>query len=157
MRGLPPEIAAQAQPVAGYRVIDELGTGAMGIVALAIRIADGLPVALKTVTPAMAVHAHQLNRFLREAKILSQLRHPNIVAYQDMGGTDEQLWFAMDYVRGADACQLLRQEGPLPIGRAVRLISQLLDALVQRTVESLCTATSSHRTFWLSGLAERNG
>jgi serine/threonine protein kinase len=120
---------SQAQPVPGYRVIDELGSGAMGIVALAVRIADGLAVALKTVTPAMAVHPHQLNRFLREAKILSQLRHPNIVSYHDMGGNDEQLWFAMDYVRGADACQLLRQEGPLEIGRAVRLISQLLDGL----------------------------
>jgi serine/threonine-protein kinase len=77
----------------------------------------------------MAVHEHQLSRFLREAKILSQLRHPNIVAYYDMGGTEERLWFAMDFIRGTDAYQLLREEGPLPVGRAVRLVSQLLDAL----------------------------
>jgi eukaryotic-like serine/threonine-protein kinase len=120
---------SQRQPIAGYRVIEEIGNGAMGVVALAIRLADGLRVALKTVTPAMAVQPNQLSRFLREAKILSQLRHPNIVAYHEMGGSDEQLWFAMDYVRGADACQLLREQGPFEVGRAVRLACQLLDAL----------------------------
>jgi serine/threonine-protein kinase len=120
---------SQEQPIDGYRIIEEIGNGAMGIVALAVRIRDGMRVALKTVMPAMAVHAHQLNRFLREAKILSQLRHPNIVAYHDMGGTEERLWFAMDFVRGADAYQILRDEGPLSVGRGVRLVSQLLDAL----------------------------
>jgi serine/threonine-protein kinase len=120
---------SQEQHVEGYRIIEEIGNGAMGIVALAVRVSDGLRVALKTVMPAMAVHEHQLSRFLREAKILSQLRHPNIVAYHDMGGTEERLWFAMDFIRGTDAYQLLRDEGPLPVGRAVRLVSQLLDAL----------------------------
>jgi eukaryotic-like serine/threonine-protein kinase len=119
----------QAQPVGAYRVVQELGSGAMGLVALAIRIGDGLPVALKTVTPAVAGRPQQLERFLREAKILSQIRHPNVVAFHDMGESDGLLWFAMDYVRGLDASRLLRQEGPLPVGRAVNLICQLLDAL----------------------------
>jgi eukaryotic-like serine/threonine-protein kinase len=117
------------QPVKGYRAIEPLGSGAMGTVALAVRFDDGLRVALKTVTPAVAVRPNQLDRFLREANILSQLRHPNIVAFHDMGEESELLWFAMDYVRGLDAYHLLRQEGPLPVSRAVNLIRQLLSAL----------------------------
>jgi serine/threonine-protein kinase len=119
----------QPQPLKKYRVIQELGTGAMGLVTLAVRITDGLPVALKTVTPAVAARPNQVERFLREAKILSQLRHPNIVSYQDMGESNGLLWFAMDYVRGLDAFRLLRRDGPLPVRRGVTLICQLLDAL----------------------------
>ncbi len=46
-----------------------------------------------------------------------------------MGECNGQLFFAMDYVRGADAARLLKQSGPLPIGRAVRLVCDLLEAL----------------------------
>jgi serine/threonine-protein kinase len=120
---------SREQIVEGYRIVQQLGGGAMGIVSLAVRLADGLPVALKTVTPAVAVRPHQVERFLREAKILSQLRHPNIVAFHDMGEADGLFWFAMDYVRGLDAFRLLRKEGPLSVGRATGLICQLLEAL----------------------------
>jgi serine/threonine-protein kinase len=121
--------AEQPQPVAGYRVIEELGAGGMGLVALAVRVVDGLRLALKTVKPASLVRPQQVERFLREAKILSQLQHPNIVAFHDMGETNGLLWFAMDYVGGVDAHRLVRNEGQLPVKSAVDLACQLLDAL----------------------------
>jgi serine/threonine-protein kinase len=122
-------IAEQTQFIPGLQLVREIGRGAMGIVHLAIRSADGLPVAVKTITPAVAGTPKQLERFLREAEILQALRHPNIVAFREMGEAHGILYFAMDYVPGRNASQIVQKEGPLPINRAVRIICQALDAL----------------------------
>jgi serine/threonine-protein kinase len=115
--------------VPGYRVERELGRGGMGIVYLVVGEKDGAHAALKTIRPAAAVSHNQVQRFLREANILCQLRHPNIVAFREVGESDGLLWFAMDYVEGTDAARLLKAQGPLPVRTAVRMICQLLSAL----------------------------
>jgi serine/threonine-protein kinase len=122
-------IAGQPQPVPGYDLVRELGRGGMGVVHLAVRRADGVVVALKTILPAVAGTRQQVERFLREADVLRQLEHPNIVAFQEMGEAGGLLYFAMDYVAGSDAAKLLRATGPLAVARAVDLVCQLLEAL----------------------------
>jgi len=101
----------------------------MGIVSFALRKDDGTPVALKMITPAVTVEPRDLKRFLREAQILRDLRHPNIVSFREMGCVGGRPYFAMDFVRGTDASRLVKTHGPLPIGRAVGLVCQLLEAL----------------------------
>jgi serine/threonine-protein kinase len=101
----------------------------MGTVSLALRIRDDLPVAVKSVIPAVVGTGDNLERFLREARILQHLHHPHIVPFLEMGEADGQLFFVMEYVPGTDAAHLLKGNGPLPIGRAVRLICQLLEGL----------------------------
>jgi serine/threonine-protein kinase len=114
----------------GYEIEQELGRGGMGVVYLARRSADRVPVALKTIKPAATPSRTEIERFLREARILQQLSHPHIVALHDMGETDGQLYIAMEFVPGVDANQLLHaQPGLLPIGRAVGIACQLLDAV----------------------------
>jgi eukaryotic-like serine/threonine-protein kinase len=117
------------QPIPGYTLIRMLGRGAMGNVSLAVRNADGLPVALKTVKPAGSSSRGSVERFLREVTILRDLHHPHIVAFRDSGAAGDQLFFAMDFIRGRNATQILVAEGPLAIDRAVRLVCQLLEAL----------------------------
>jgi serine/threonine-protein kinase len=123
------QMLKQPQPIAGYRVVRELGRGGMGIVYLAVRTSDAALTALKTVAPSVSGSEREMERFLREARILQQLRHPHIVAFHEMGTCNGRLFFAMDYVRGEDASQLLKKTGPLPVGRGVRLVCQLLEAL----------------------------
>jgi serine/threonine-protein kinase len=118
-----------AQPIDGYQIIRELGRGSMGVVHLAVRAADESVVALKTITPAMAGSESQVARFLREARILEQLDHPHIVAFREMGESNGQFFFAMDFVRGTDAARLLKAVGRLQVSRAVRLVCQMLGAL----------------------------
>ena len=115
--------------IPGYRISKELGHGGMGVVYEAKRESDGRDVALKTIIPKINLGQDTINRFIREANILSQLQHPNIVAFQDMGQTGELVYFVMDLVAGTDASKLVKKEGPLPIGRAVRILLQVLDAL----------------------------
>ncbi|HUY31867.1 MAG TPA: FHA domain-containing serine/threonine-protein kinase [Pirellulales bacterium] len=131
---LPPDYAERIrrrpQPIAGYQIVDELGRGDMGVVYLALRAADHSVVALKTIIPDAASREEDSQRFLREASILKQVAHPHIVSFRDMGCSQGQLFFAMDFVRGVDAGKLLREHsGPLPIGRATRWACQLLEAL----------------------------
>jgi serine/threonine-protein kinase len=119
----------QEQSIEGYQIIRILGQGAMGVVYLALRKADSLLVALKTIVPAVAGTHAQVQRFLREAEILKQLSHPNIVSFRDMGQTAGRIFFAMDYVRGKDAEQTLREQGPMKVPRAAGLVCQLLRGL----------------------------
>src|SRR5206468_4290301 len=101
----------------------------MGVVYLALRSADAVPVAIKTITPVGTPSPLDLQRFLREANILRTLQHPHIVSFQEMGESNGLLYFTMEYVQGADAHQALRAQGPLPVARVVLLGWQLLQAL----------------------------
>jgi serine/threonine-protein kinase len=120
----------QCQPISGYKLVRELGQGGMGKVHLAVREADGVLLAVKTIIPAYAGSKVQTERFLREARILGQLEHPNIVAFSEIGESGGILYFAMEYVDGTDLARLLsRQRGPFAVPRAVDLICQTLCAL----------------------------
>jgi serine/threonine-protein kinase len=128
---LPPaSTAPPALPaVPGYRVERVLGQGGMGVVYLARREADGSPAAVKTIRPAAQGTGPAVARFLREADILRGLRHPHIVAFREAGESAGLLYFVMEYVPGKSAADLVKDEGPLPVGRAVALTCQLLEAL----------------------------
>jgi serine/threonine-protein kinase len=125
-RGL---IEGRPQLVPGFAMVRELGRGGMGVVYLAVRDRDGQAVALKTVLPAVDAGPNEVAKFLREANILGELDHPNIVGFHEMGEDGGLLYFAMDYVPGRDAARLVHDEGPLPIPRAVDIICQALRAL----------------------------
>jgi serine/threonine-protein kinase len=116
--------------VGGYRVVREVGRGGMGVVYEAVREADGSTVALKAVRPALAPTARQVDRFRREADILRQLGHPNVVRYLDSGAADGVLWFAMEFVPGTDAATRVRTAGPLTVPAAVRVVVHALKGLV---------------------------
>lgn len=123
-------IRSSPQPIHGYLLIRKLGQGAMGVVHLAIRGDDGLPVALKAIIPDVAATGHDIARFLREASILCQLDHAHIVRFLDLGESNRRLYLAMEYVPGSDAARLVKQGGaPLAIQRAAGIVSQLLEAL----------------------------
>ena len=70
-----------------------------------------------------------MQRFLREAAILEQLRHDHIVGFHASGEAGGLLFFVMEMVRGCDAGQLLARQGPLGVPRAVALTRQLLAGL----------------------------
>ena len=115
--------------IEGYEILKKLGQGGMGEVYLAKRSPDGPEVAIKIIRPIVRGSEREVQRFLREASILQNLQHPNIVAFHDMGSTDDLLYFTMDYVRGMDASSLLKREGPLSIRRAIDLVCQAIDGL----------------------------
>jgi serine/threonine-protein kinase len=122
-------LAASPPILPGYRIARELGRGGMGVVYLAVHDSHGDVVAVKTVAPALVGTAEMVDRFLREARVLEALNHPHIVRFREMGEANGLLYFAMEYVRGIDAEELLATHGPLPVDRAVGMIAQVLRAL----------------------------
>ncbi len=116
--------------VPGYRVDKVLGEGGMGIVYRARRESDDAVVALKTISPAIAGSEGTIARFMREAAVLRQLDHANIVRFEKLGYAGGNLFFAMEYVPGLNADGLLKkQKEPLTVGLAVGLVCQALEAL----------------------------
>jgi serine/threonine-protein kinase len=116
-------------PIPGFELRREIARGGMGIVYEAARRSDRSQVAIKTLLPAATPTRLGVERFLREARILQDLSHPNIVSFLDMGEVSGLLWFAMEYVPGPDLSRHIRANGPFEIGEGLRLGLHLLDAL----------------------------
>jgi hypothetical protein len=96
-----------------YEIVRTLGAGGMGEVFLARDRAFDRLVAVKTVRAAQFAGPDAQARFLAEARITSQLAHPNIIKVLDHGEDAGFLYIAFDYVEGGDLGRLLRSAGPL--------------------------------------------
>jgi len=110
------------QTVGGrFRLENELGRGAQGIVYRARDLHLARDVAIKVLRTDAPGQARE--RFEREAKAISQLRHPGIVTVFEAGGTDAgALYYAMEYVPGKSLEEVLDDEGFLDAPRAVRIL-----------------------------------
>jgi serine/threonine-protein kinase len=114
--------------LAGYRIEGLLGRGGMGVVYLAEDLRLKRRVALKLLSPELAVDEAFRERFLAESELAASIDHPNIVPIYEAGELDGLLFIAMRYVEGADLKARLR-EGPLPPEEAVGLLGQVASAL----------------------------
>ena len=110
-----------------YRVITAVGRGGNATLFGAFD-AQGQRVAIKVLHPELAVSV-AADRFLREIRYASELDHPHIAPLLDSGETDYLLWFVMPFVPGETLRAVLRRERTLPVDRAVRLATEVLDAL----------------------------
>jgi len=86
-------------------------------------------VALKIMAPALSADEAFRTRFIRESHAAAAVDHPHIIPVFEAGDADDMLYIAMRYVPGGDARTIVRQDGPLPPGRAAALIAQVASAL----------------------------
>ncbi len=112
--------------IPGYRIVRELGHGGMAHVYLAIQESFGREVALKVLSPHLADDEQFSKRFLREARIVSQLNHPNIITVYDAGKTGKYHYMSMEYIPGRDLKQLKDQ---LSRKQALHIIKDVARAL----------------------------
>jgi tetratricopeptide (TPR) repeat protein/predicted Ser/Thr protein kinase len=112
-----------------YRILSLLGEGGMGTVYLAEDVRLGRRVAVKIPHAAPAAHNLYHARFLREARSISALSHPNIATLFDYGETsDGKPYIVMELVEGRELSDLLGGEG-LTIPRALEIVEDVADAL----------------------------
>jgi predicted Ser/Thr protein kinase len=112
----------------GLEILEVLGRGGMGIVYKARQPALDRLVALKILPLGLAQDPDFQNRFIREAKALGSLNHPNIVAVYDFGSENGLFFFAMEFVDGTNLRSLLRDARFTP-EQALKIVPQLCDAL----------------------------
>ncbi|MGN6635783.1 MAG: serine/threonine-protein kinase [Oryzihumus sp.] len=115
--------------IAGYRIESVIGRGGMATVYRAEDTRLGRKVALKLLSTALAANEQFRQRFIRESRLAASLDHPNIVPIYEAGDADGVLFIAMRYVVGSDLKDLLARDGALDPERAVRLFTQIGDAL----------------------------
>jgi len=119
-----------------YRVVRELAKGGMGVVYLAR--AEGAasfvkPVVVKLLLPEHTEDDRMVRMFVREARILSQLRHPSIVDVLEFGEQDGGYVLVLEYVRGYHLGMWLRylslKQRHAPIDVLLQLVIDVLEAL----------------------------
>ena len=111
-----------------YRVEGELGEGGMATVYLADDLKHGRKVALKVLKPELAAVVGG-DRFLAEIKTTANLQHPHILPLHDSGEADGFLYYVMPYIEGETLRDRLDREHQLPVDDAVRIATNLAEAL----------------------------
>jgi eukaryotic-like serine/threonine-protein kinase len=113
-----------------YERIARLGRGGMGVVDLA-RDSDGNRVALKRLTlqGSASEIARARQRLMREADVLSRLRHPNIVRLIEVVEDGDEVVLVMPYLSAGSLADRVTQHGPAPPADVERLGERLLGAL----------------------------
>jgi len=116
-----------------YKIVRELGRGAMGVVYHAIDPNIGRPVAIKTINlgavPKAEEQERMRERLFREARSAGILSHPGIVTIYDVEQEDSLAYIAMEYVNGPTLDYLLSQPEPLPPERMFSIFGQTAVAL----------------------------
>lgn len=112
--------------IPGYRIVRVLGKGGMATVYLAVQHIFERQVALKVMSTTLAEDPSFGQRFLREARIVSQLVHPNIITVYDVGVHENAYYLSMEYVAGPDLKQAREQ---LTLAQKIQIILDIAKAL----------------------------
>lgn len=115
--------------VGPYELIQAVAAGGMGTVFRARDTAQDRIVALKLIPKLEHATGTGIERFLREAKVLSSLHHPHIVAGYDVGEDAEYYFFAMEYIDGVNLKSRVQSEHRLKEKEVVRIAVAICDAL----------------------------
>jgi serine/threonine-protein kinase len=115
--------------VAGYKIHSKIGEGGMGAVYKATQLSMDRTVALKILAPRLAKNDEFVARFLREARAVAKLSHVNIIAGIDVGESNGLYYFAMEFVDGPTALDVLVRGGAMDEERAVEVTLQMARAL----------------------------
>jgi hypothetical protein len=130
------QIVRKARQLGSYRLVEKLGSGAMGEVWRAEHATLARPAAVKIVQPSLLgarsaeAVGRALQRFEREAQATAMLRSPHTIDLYDYGVSDDgTFYYVMDLLEGLDLATLLARTGPLPPERAVHLLLGICHSL----------------------------
>jgi len=125
MTHLPDRLSAL---IGRYTIARELGQGGMATVYLAHDVRHDRKVALKVLRPELSAILGA-ERFLAEIKTTANLQHPHILSLFDSGEADGLVYYVMPYVEGESLRDRLKREHQLPVDEAVRIATEVADAL----------------------------
>ncbi|MBN1351845.1 protein kinase [candidate division KSB1 bacterium] len=135
--GIPEKTAKNSSPsesgpcrfIGKYKIIENLTEGGMGRVARARHPHFQKSVVIKSILPELTVIPSLRSRLIREASILFELDHPNIVRVYDLLEEGDQVYIVMQFIEGKNFREILETDGPLEAPRAVAQFIQICEAL----------------------------
>jgi serine/threonine-protein kinase len=125
------DTANVSTPLPDYKVVRTLGAGTMGVVLLVEKNNQKFALKILRKEGDEVAHAAKVKRFLREAEILSQIDHPNVVKIYDSGfphGNDVP-YILMEYVEGHSLIDYIKDNDLLPLKQKLYIIAQIASAL----------------------------
>lgn len=143
-RFLPPRMLAaflrrdaQIRRVGPYRLLRQIGEGAISNIYLAQHQLLKRPAAVKVLKP-QASSDEWIARFQREVQLASQLRHPNTITIYDYGtGPNGLFYYAMEYLEGISLADLVERYGPVPPSRTAHILRQACASLQEAHAHGL--------------------
>jgi beta-lactam-binding protein with PASTA domain len=112
-----------------YRIEARIAVGGMATVYRAVDIRLDRLLALKVMHPGLAADSEFIERFIREAKSVARLDHPNVVGVYDQGSDGTYVYLAMEYIAGCTLRDVLRERGALRPRAALDILEPVLAAL----------------------------
>ena len=125
----PPTVAEAARLFPNYEITEMIGRGGMGVVYKGRQTSLDRMVAIKLLPLEVSIDRDFGDRFVREARTMAKMNHPNIVSVFDFGNTTEgHLYFVMEFVEGTTLHHLIKSVG-LKASQALEIIVRVCEAL----------------------------
>jgi len=121
--------ASEMTNVGGYKGLELIARGGMGEVYKARHPNLNRTVAIKVLSALFKDDPNFNKRFVREAKTMAQLRHPNIITIHDFGEQDGLPYIVMEYLTGETLSQILAKRERLSLEESLSLLQELASAL----------------------------
>lgn len=112
-----------------YRIVRSLGEGGMANVYLAHDLILDRDVAVKLLRLDLRDDPKTIKRFQREALATTELVHPHIVSLYDVGEENGMQYLVMEYVKGMDLKNYIKENFPLPLQQVIDIMEQILSAV----------------------------
>ncbi len=113
----------------GFQILERIGSGSVGLVYRARQLFMDRIVALKILRLREGISQKSVMRFLREAKMISQLSHPHIIEIYDINEYHDGYYLVMEYFAGKNVQTILEDGGPLGLEDVVNIAIQITTAL----------------------------
>jgi serine/threonine-protein kinase len=121
----------------GFQIESELGRGGMGVVYKAHELSLNRKVAVKVLSQRLCSDEEFIQRFKREAQVIAAMNHPNIVNILTYGEEKGYYYFAMEYVRGKDLSQIMKEKEIMPLDEALAITEQVASALGEAAAQGV--------------------
>jgi len=105
-----------------FEVLEELARGGMGVVFRARELELGRAVAIKVLASELGITPRAAERFKREARMVAELEHPNIVPVYRVGQIADILFIAMKFIEGRSLGRILETHGALPVAVVLHVL-----------------------------------
>lgn len=123
--------------IGGYRLLERIGEGGMGVVYKAVQLRLQRYVALKLLSKEKGENQRDIDRFIQEARSAARLNHPNVVQIFDVDQEEGVYYISMEYIPGGSVKDFLRRQGTITAIRAAEMIRDAAKGLSYAKKKSL--------------------
>ena len=115
--------------IPGYKILEKIGVGGMGVVYKAKQLSMDRVVALKVLNEKYSSDREFVDRFIREARAAGKLNHPNVIHVHDVSKANGRHYFSMEFIDGNSVKEMLRVQGTVDLKKALDIVVQTAKAL----------------------------